>query len=114
MQCSYLHLLNIKGASYTYTIEYYFSLGKKKTVDTTIVEINSTSEAIIMIFHYAQVTEWSHQQPSRFCYFIPLIFFLLKIYKACKINTQFLIYSIPEFPYLHIFLYQEYCFTFLT
>lgn len=30
MQCSYLHLLNIKGASYTYTIEYYFSLGKKK------------------------------------------------------------------------------------
>lgn len=57
MQCSYLHLLNIKGASYTYTIEYYFSLGKKKTVDTTTVEINSTSEAIIMIFHYAQVTE---------------------------------------------------------
>ena len=93
----------------------------KKTWDTTTVEINSTSEAIFMIFHYAQVTEWSHQQPSRFSYFIPHIFFLLKIYKAflskkinLKINTQFLLYSIPEFPYLHIFLYQEYCFTFLT
>ena len=28
MQCSYLHLLNIKGASYVYTVERYFSLGK--------------------------------------------------------------------------------------
>ena len=29
----------------------------KKTWDTTTVEINSTSEAIFVIFHYAQVTE---------------------------------------------------------
>lgn len=59
IQCSYLHLLNIKGASYVYTAEYYFSLGKnkKKTWDTTTVEINSTSEAIFMIFHYAQGIE---------------------------------------------------------
>ena len=30
IQCSYLHLLNIKGASYVYIAEYYFSLGKNK------------------------------------------------------------------------------------
>lgn len=54
IQCSYLHLINMKGSSNFYTVEYYFSIGKNtKTWDTTTTEINSTIYAITMTFHNA-------------------------------------------------------------